>query len=436
MNKLVNEKQLSKNAKLNKKDLTWFKLDNAALIYPAVSTKKWNSVYRVSVVLKDMVNVEVLNKALHDVITRFPHFNVSLNKGFFWFYFEETTVLPMVEKDEQYPCQKMEFKRKKHLFRVLYHNKKISFEAFHSLSDGYGAIVFVNSLLKRYFELSGHTIENSENTFNYLDKPSLEEVEDSFSRYADLKHKNSWSENKAYQITGTIEEQGKLNIINGIFSANDVKEFAKQYDATVNEFFLAVMFHSVLQHQSLSGYNKQPVRISMPINLRNIFPSKSLRNFSSYKNIEFSASDKTMSLQEMVNKVKENTRCIDKNYVMGNINANVKAQKNIFLRLTPLFLKNLVMKLVFFMVGERIVTISFSNVGKVKAPKEFKNFVERYEVNLGPGKINKMGSSVITFEDNMVFTFNSTIKETQMQKIFFQTLTNLGLNVKIESNIE
>lgn len=433
----MKKQKITSNIKHNKKkELGWFKLDNAALIYPAVSTNKWNSVYRVSAVLKEVVNPQILNQALQEVIVRFPHFNVSINRGLFWFYFEEVTALPNVQKDETYPCKKMEFKRNKHLFRVLYYNKKISFEAFHALTDGYGAVVFLNTLLKRYFELLGTKISSNESVLHYLDKPSLEEIEDSFSHYADLRTRNPWKENKAYQISGTPDEFGKLNIINGIMSAQQLKELGKKYDATVTEFLLGVLFHSVLQYQGLTGYNKMPVRISMPINLRNLFQSKTLRNFSSYKNIEFASSTKTLTLEEMVNKVKENTRCIDKNYVMANINANVKAQKNIFLRLTPLFIKNLVLKLMFFLVGERIFTMSLSNIGKINTPDEFKQFLSHYEVFLGAGKLNKMGASVITFDDTLVFTFTSTIIETQIQKIFFQTLTSLGMNIKIESNME
>jgi NRPS condensation-like uncharacterized protein len=429
-------KKQKQNKVLYKKDLGWYKLDNAALIYPAVSTNKWNSVFRVSAILTKPVNEAVLNQALQEVIVRFPHFNVSLNKGLFWFYFEEVTVPPVVQKDEQYPCQKMEFKRNKHLFRVLYYNKKVIFEAFHSLTDGYGAIVFLNTLLKRYFELLGNLISECETALHHLDKPSMEELEDSFSHYADLKSRNPWSENKAYQITGTQEEAGKLNIINGIFSASEVKALSKKYNATITEFFLAILFQSVLQYQAVSGYNKKPVRISMPINLRNLFVSKSLRNFSSYKNLELQATDHSLSLEEIIKKVQLGTKTINKEYVLGNINANVKAQKNILMRLTPLILKNVVLKSVFYMVGERIFTMSLSNIGKIKTPEEFKQLVERYEVNLGAGKLNKLGASAITFEDNLVFTFSSTIKETQIQKAFFQSLAKLGLHIKIESNIK
>lgn len=431
--KQVNVK--NKKEKTHYDELNWFKLDNAALIYPAVSTNKWNAVFRVSVVLLEPIKKEVLSQAVKDVLPRFPHFNVSLNRGIFWFYFQEAKAPFHVKEDNNYPCKKMEFKRNKHLFRVLYYNKKISFEAFHALTDGFGALVFLNTLVARYLTLLGHKIEGKEGILNYLDKPSFCEVEDSFSRHANLKTRNPWKENKAYQITGTEEEYGKLNIINGVMSANSVKQKAKEYDATVNEFLLAHLFRAVLSYQKQQGKTKRPVRISVPINLRNIFSSKSLRNFSSYMNLEFASQESELSLEEVIQKIKARTRSINKDYVMGNINANVKAQKNILLRLTPLVIKNLVLKLVFSIVGERIFTMSLSNLGKIQTPEEFKDYIDKYEVNLGTGKLNAMGVAVVTFEDKLVLTFSSKIKETEIEKEFFTALTKMGIEVNIESNL-
>jgi|LGOV01.1.fsa_nt_gb NRPS condensation-like uncharacterized protein len=418
-----------------KRELNWFKLDNAALIYPAISTNKWNSVYRVSAILKNQVEPEVLNEALKDVIKRFPHLNVSLKNGLFWFYFQEIATIPKAKLDDDYPCKHMEFKHKEHLFRILYYNKRVSFEAFHSLTDGYGAVVFLNTLLSRYFDLLGNKINKKDYAVDYLDKPTAEELEDSFDRYADLKTRNPWGENKAYQLMGTREDYGKLILVNGIMKGTDVKTVAKEHNATVTEFLISVLAKTLAEHQKIRGSRKKPVKVSMPIDLRRIFGSKSLRNFSSYMNMEIKTHEKDLSLEDIILKVKEYTKKIDKNYVMGNINANVKAQKNIFMRVTPLFIKKLVLKIAHNLVGEKIVTMTMSNVGIIKAPEEFKELVNRYEVNVGASKLNAMTATCATYNDNLVFTFSSTIKETDFIRDYFRKLTAFGIKIKIESNL-
>ena len=40
----------------------WYRLDNAALIFPAIIRKNWNNVFRVSATLKDPVDPEVLDR--------------------------------------------------------------------------------------------------------------------------------------------------------------------------------------------------------------------------------------------------------------------------------------------------------------------------------------------------------------------------------------
>ena len=66
----------------------WYRLDNAALIFPAVMRKNWNNVFRVSVTLRDAVDPEVLSRAAADLLPRFPTMFVRLRTGFFWYYLE------------------------------------------------------------------------------------------------------------------------------------------------------------------------------------------------------------------------------------------------------------------------------------------------------------------------------------------------------------
>ena len=48
----------------------WYRLDNAALIFPAVMRKNWNNVFRVSVTLKEPVDPELLSRAAEDLLLR------------------------------------------------------------------------------------------------------------------------------------------------------------------------------------------------------------------------------------------------------------------------------------------------------------------------------------------------------------------------------
>ena len=134
----------------------WLKIDNAGLIYPSASSEKWNNVFRVSAYLKEDVDPKVLQQALNIVILRFPNLDVAIRRGFFWYYFQSLNEYPKVQEEKTYPCRRMELNSKKHLFRVLYYKNKISFETFHSLTDGNGAINFLNCLICRLQRQAKH----------------------------------------------------------------------------------------------------------------------------------------------------------------------------------------------------------------------------------------------------------------------------------------
>ena len=64
-----------------KQEKNWYRLDNAAKIYPAVRTKKWSGNFRLSMNFKEKVEPELLQKALDDVRKRIINLNLELKRG-------------------------------------------------------------------------------------------------------------------------------------------------------------------------------------------------------------------------------------------------------------------------------------------------------------------------------------------------------------------
>ena len=50
----------------------WMRLDNAAKLYPAVRTKNWSNVFRLSATLTELIDPAFLQSALESTIKRFP----------------------------------------------------------------------------------------------------------------------------------------------------------------------------------------------------------------------------------------------------------------------------------------------------------------------------------------------------------------------------
>lgn len=61
----------------------WYKLDLSAIVYPTLQRKDFSSVYRLSVVLKETIQPEILQQAADIALTRFPTYKVAIRKGLF-----------------------------------------------------------------------------------------------------------------------------------------------------------------------------------------------------------------------------------------------------------------------------------------------------------------------------------------------------------------
>ena len=64
----------------------WYRLDTAALIFPATARRDWSNAFRVSASLSEPVDPALLQQATDDLRRRFPSYFVTLRKGFFWYY--------------------------------------------------------------------------------------------------------------------------------------------------------------------------------------------------------------------------------------------------------------------------------------------------------------------------------------------------------------
>ena len=115
------------------------------------------------------------------------------------------------------------------------------------------------------------------------------------------------------------------------------------------------------------------------------------------------------------------------------ISYNVSNQKNLLLRAVPLLLKKPVMKLV-YLSGVKGTTTTLTNVGMLAVKEEYRPYIQRFQVILSPSAGQNMKVTVCSYGDELVVTFGSLLKDTSVQKAFFQSLSQEGLEVAIETN--
>ena len=131
----------------------WRRLDNSAKIFPIISSKKYSSVFRLSAVLKEKVEPEILKQAVNEVLKYYASFKVKLKKGMFWYYYEENNKELIIEEENNYPCKYIDPNTNNdYLFKITYFNNKINLDIFHSLTDGNSGVYLLREIVYTYIE--------------------------------------------------------------------------------------------------------------------------------------------------------------------------------------------------------------------------------------------------------------------------------------------
>lgn len=418
----------------------WYKLDLSAIVYPTLQRRDFSSVYRLSVLLKEEIQPEILQQAVDIALKRFPTYKAAIRKGLFWRYLEPNSRPgPFVQPDIKNPCMPMPFKaNNRYLIRIYYHHRRIAFEAHHSLGDGTGGMCVLQTITAVYLRLLGHQISCGGFVLDINEPPDPEELEDAYIRYANAQVRPARPGEKTYRVRGTKEPFYTLNIIDGILSVKEVAKVASSYGATITEYLNSCLLYALLQKQEHDWHKKlRPVKIAMPVNLRRFFPSKTLRNFITmvYPSVDPRLGNYTF--EEIITQVHYYMRYyINDKFLRGDITTNAATQQNPVIRVIPLFIKDFVVRLFYTKVQDKNSSAGLTNMGALKVPEDMKPFIERFDIYMGQPFSSRTNCAVISFEDILTINFASSIKESDVERYFFRKLVQDGIHVKIESNRE
>lgn len=414
----------------------WLRLDNAALIFPAIRRHNWNNVFRQSVTLCEPVDPVVLQQAVDSLAPRFRSMYVRLCSGVFWYYLEQAKQPPQVQPDFAYPLTHMNTATlHRCCFRVLYHDNRIAVEFFHALTDGSGAMVYLKTLVAQYISLKYRTkIPATCGILDWQQPPQPEELEDSFLRYSG-KTALSRAEATAYRLRGTPEPDEFLHVICGVVETRRLLACAHRYHVTVTAFLAAVMAQVIIELQQEAHRRSKPVKITIPVNLRKLFGSQTLRNFALTLNPGVDPRFGPFTLEELCQQFSlQIAQETTPSQMAARIAANVKPQLSLLLRCMPIPVKNLALRLVYARIGERKGCLNISNLGQVSLPDELQAYVQRMEFIIGVQATYPNNCSVVSCGETTCINMIRNIQESELERRFFSRLVELGLPVEIESN--
>lgn len=262
------------------KDRTAYPLDNSAAIHLAARSRRHTNAFRITVSLRDSVCPRSLQKAVDRIAPRFPCVIAGIRAGAFQYRLVPVKSPPAICPDTVCLAPMRRTEIKTCAVRFLYRDNQISAEFFHSLTDGHGGLVVLSTLVAAYLEIRyGCRIPASVVTLERNAAPKCAELADDYLTYAGP-HARLQSHEATYQLPGQAVESGIPWTAAHFYAADEVSAAARRYGVSVTTFLSAVMAASVLRIQRIHGGNRQAVQIMVPVDLRRLFESATLRNFA------------------------------------------------------------------------------------------------------------------------------------------------------------
>lgn len=417
----------------------WYKLDNAAKLFPSVANDRNSSVYRIAVVLNEKVDGALLQKTVDYVAKRFPLFFLRLRSGVFWNYMDENEQHFLVEEETSYPCAVIDPRKNNgYRMKILYYHKRISLEAFHALSDGTGALEFIKSIVYYYLRFKGADFDSEGKIMLVEDGVGYEELEDSFkSNYKKVKvaSKQRFGMNRdSYRIKGNLFKRRGTNVTTGVVDAEALVAIARERGATVTSFVSALLMQAIYEARLRGSGNKKPVVLTVPVSLRQKFASRTMRNFFAIVNLSYRPGDIASFWEmtaELTRQLKEKTQ---KENLQQIIAQNSSFERNAA-RFAPLLLKRPAIIFGFTFFAEVKKTMTFSNMGNIRIPEGMKPHIHLFEVNLYPTEKSLINCSACSVNGRMTIAFPRATVEDDVICCFFKLLREgTGLEVETYSN--
>ena len=406
-------------------------MDNVAKVFLASANDRDTRTFRMTCTLKDEIEKDVLQKAVLEALQERPQYHVTILRGFFWHYMEPTDDLPVVEQEDGKICPMLvgpENFGKLHL-RVTYYNNRISLEFSHAIADGTGALDFLNLIVEHYLKQKNPEKYAKLSMTSGASEANLSE--DSFRKFFTKEKEkipNMKRPPKAYHIRGIKYPYNQTQFMEVHMPVKDVLAKAKELNVTLTSYIGTLLMLAVYNDMPALMRIK-PVTVSMPVNLRNYYPSMTSRNFFNSVLVShvFKGGEDVESLSEEYQtklKAELTPEAVEKRMLNYE-----KMESLFFIRMVPLLIKNPVIN----MVNKRVtkeVTLVLSNLGKMTVPAEVKDEIESYCAYCSTEKLFIVMS---TYKDDLVFGISNAYRNTQVIRDFLKNFTDAEIPLTVYS---
>lgn len=427
----------------------WLPLDNASKIFLSTMTSIDTKVFRLTAGLREAVRPALLQKALDLAYEAFPLYHSIIRRGFFWYFVERSALRPKVQKESEIPCAQIYGSSYRGLlFRVLYYENRVHLEVFHALSDGNGAVSFFQLLLIHYLRLCHeadhrpganvvpHFVVSDSNTDSFAEhfkkQPETKERRKIILPF--LHRSKGPKPAPVWHIPGENTTDGRMNIREIHLRTSKALTAARAAGGTLTAWLCAIFMLAIARNIPAKRQNRpRRVVLSVPIDLRQLFPSATSRNFFATVMLEYTFG------QNLWPDVPELTAILSRQLkekstreaIEPKVRSLVKLEKLLPLRLVPLLVKDVILRLAnsFNNLG---ITASMTNLGRFRLPGAIADDVQ--EMNVMTSAVRPQ-FSCMSYDNDLSIVFTSPKKASEIEETFCRILEEQGLEIPFEVTV-
>jgi NRPS condensation-like uncharacterized protein len=419
----------------------WIKLDNAAKLFPAIMSDNLTSVFRITAFLKEPIKYTAIKKAVEITAKRFPYFSVSLGSGLFWPYLEFNDQYPRIQADEDIPCNAFAANRKNEpLYRVIIKGRSIAVEFLHILTDGRGGMEYLKSLLHTYLTLTGKEVGSPGEILIPGSQISEEEYEDGYKKFFRRLPPPS-KLLRAWHLPFRLNNKPRLRVLRADVNANDIVDISRKLKVTVTEYFVSVYLfslHEIYNSTRIKAGKKEHkvLRVEVPVNLRNKFPSRTMRNFTLFVMPEIDLRLGTYTFEEILQSVHHQLQIsTDVKQISRFLSSNVRYEKMFVVRITPLFIKKIATYAIYKGLGSNRISGLMTNLGKIDLPGNMGDMIESFEfISTPPDPEVKVNIGLVSYNDRLRICFSNITQSNELERLILKHLTDAGIHVRMINN--
>ena len=400
-----------------------YSIDNSAILYLALIRKYHTNIFRFTFTLTERIDPALLQQAVDCVYLRFPTMFAGFRPGFFHYEQVPAQKPPQVTEDPGLLINMTRTEIAQCACRVYYRENQIIMEGFHALTDGYGMIASLSTLTAEYLKLRyGLPIPVGYPVFDVTEEPKPEETEDAYLKHAEAKPLHLPSR-YSYQLPGYDPKCGPVHRETLVYPVEELLACSRKHGVSITALLSAVMASSIMELQQRQETHLRPVRIMVPVDLRKVFPSKTLRNFILYALPTMEVSESEYSITKLAQKfsgqIKDHLR---EDNLSGIIAYNVKTQSMPLFRLLPASIKCALMRLAYTFFGESNSSLTMTNLGSITLPEGMIPYVESLILTMMPRVRSPYNCGMYSYNGKFFINLCRFPEHSELEAIFAQKL--------------